>query len=214
MDALQTLVVDDARRDALACALTCVAAYVWVRAFDALADAGTVASTTSRKLVHVTSGVGFACAWPLFSAAASAKAFACVIPVIQGARLFGIGSGMIRNESAVRAVSRAGGKEELLRGPLYYTMALAALTSGYWRTSPVGIVAIAMMCGGDGFADLFGRRFGKGNPLPWNAEKSFAGSAGFVGGGFGVASGCVDSNHHAIRAEDFTRARSLRVPRL
>ena len=195
-DALVAIAADDTSRDALACAFTCVAAYAWVKAFDVAADAGTFASTTSRKLVHVTSGVGFACAWPLFSAAASAKAFACAIPVIQGARLFGIGSGIIKNESAVRAVSRAGGKEELLKGPLYYTAALSALTSGYWRTSPIGIVAIAMMCGGDGFADIVGRRFGEGNALPWNGDKSFAGSAGFVAGGFGIASGLLAYFQH------------------
>ena len=28
-----------------------------------------------------------------------------------------------------------------------------------------------------GLADIVGRRFGKGNPLPWNPEKSWAGSA-------------------------------------
>ena len=48
--------------------------------------------------------------------------------------------------------------------------------------SPIGIVAVAMMCGGDGFADIIGRRFGRGNALPWNAEKSFAGSAVSCGG--------------------------------
>lgn len=37
-------------------------------------------------------------------------------------------------------------------------------------------------CGGDGLADIVGRRLGKGNPLPWNPEKSWAGSAAmFVG---------------------------------
>ena len=183
--------VDETPRDVAASALTTIGAFVWVKAFDALADRGAFASTTSRKLVHVTSGTFFACTWPLFSASGAARFFAAAIPLAQGVRLFGIGSGMIKNASAVRAVSREGGKEELLKGPLYYTAVLAACTSAYWRTNPIGIVAMAMMCGGDGFADLVGRKFGKGNALPWNEEKSFAGSAGFVAGGFGVASGCV-----------------------
>jgi dolichol kinase len=39
------------------------------------------------------------------------------------------------------------------------------------------------MCGGDGLADIIGRRFGQTNPLPWNPEKSWAGtSAMFVFG--------------------------------
>ena len=191
--------VDETPRDVAASALTTIGAFVWVKAFDALADRGAFASTTSRKLVHVTSGTFFACTWPLFSASGAARFFAAAIPLAQGVRLFGIGSGMIKNASAVRAVSREGGKEELLKGPLYYTAVLAACTSAYWRTNPIGIVAMAMMCGGDGFADLVGRKFGKGNALPWNEEKSFAGSAGFVAGGFGVASGCVSIDKRESR---------------
>ena len=44
-------------------------------------------------------------------------------------------------------------------------------------------------------ANIIGRRFGRGNALPWNAEKSFAGSAGFVCGGFGAASALLAYFH-------------------
>jgi phytol kinase len=40
-----------------------------------------------------------------------------------------------------------------------------------------------MMCGGDGLADVVGRRFGAVK-IPFNKEKSFAGSAAMFGGGF------------------------------
>jgi len=186
---------DDVPRDVAAAALTSLGAYAWVKAFDLLAERGTFPSVTSRKLVHVTSGTLFACTWPLFSSSPSARWFAAAIPIAQGLRLFGIGSGLIQNASAVRAVSREGGREELLKGPLYYTACLATCCATYWRASPIGIVAVAMMCGGDGFADIIGRRFGKGNALPWNAEKSFAGSAGFVCGGFGAASALLAYFH-------------------
>lgn len=183
--------LDAPTRDACAAALTTVGAFVWVKAFDALAKRGVFSSALSRKLVHITSGTFYAATWPLFSASADARWFAAFIPLAQGARLFGIGSGLIDNANAVKAVSREGGREELLKGPLYYTVVLAACAGAYWRTSPVGLVALAMMCGGDGFADIIGRRFGSGNPLPWNAQKSFAGSIGFIIGGFVVASGLL-----------------------
>ncbi len=62
-------------------------------------------------------------------------------------------------------------------GPLYYVIVLIAITALYWRDSPVGLTIASLMCGGDGLADIVGRRLGSGNQLPWNPEKSWAGSA-------------------------------------
>jgi hypothetical protein len=132
--------LDAPTRDACAAALTTVGAFVWVKAFDALAKRGVFSSALSRKLVHITSGTFYAATWPLFSASVDARWFAAFIPLAQGARLFGIGSGLIDNANAVKAVSREGGREELLKGPLYYTVVLAACAGAYWRTSPVGLV--------------------------------------------------------------------------
>jgi hypothetical protein len=39
---------------------------------------------------------------------------------------------------------------ELLRGPLIYVAAMVFATVVFWRNSPVGVVAISLMCGGDG----------------------------------------------------------------
>lgn len=63
------------------------------------------------------------------------------------------------------------------RGPLYYVIVLMAVTALYWRASPVGLIIASLMCGGDGLADIVGRRLGASNPLPWNPQKSWAGSA-------------------------------------
>ena len=52
---------------------------------------------------------------------------------------------------------------------------LLATTVLSWRTSPVGLVALAMMCGGDGLADIAGRNLA-GPKLPYNPEKSVIGS--------------------------------------
>lgn len=66
-------------------------------------------------------------------------------------------------------------RRELLRGPLFYVVVLMAATMVYWRDSPIGITAVAVMAGGDGFADLVGRRFGTAK-LPHNPRKSWIGS--------------------------------------
>ncbi len=73
-------------------------------------------------------------------------------------------------------------RAELLRGPLYYVLVLLAATTLYWRDSPVGVVAFSLMCGGDGLADIVGRRFGGRARLPWNAAKSWAGSGAMLAG--------------------------------
>jgi dolichol kinase len=102
---------------------------------------------------------------------------------------------LITNENAVRAVSREGDKSELLKGPFIYTLVLVITTALYWRGSPEGIAALALMCGGDGMADIVGRRLGKGNALPFNEDKSFAGSAAFFAVGFGMSLGFVALFH-------------------
>jgi dolichol kinase len=43
------------------------------------------------------------------------------------------------------------------------------------------------MCGGDGLADIVGRRLGAGNKLWFNTNKSAAGSAAMFVGGFGLS---------------------------
>lgn len=53
------------------------------------------------------------------------------------------------------------------------TLPLAAFTVIFWRASPAGIVALAALCGGDGMADVCGRRWGAkmGGGLPYNRQK-------------------------------------------
>ena len=80
-------------------------------------------------------------------------------------------------------------RSELLGGPLYYVLVLAAATVLSWRTSAVGIIALAMMCGGDGLADIVGRNT-KGPRLPWNPEKSVFGSLAMLLGALDPVSSC------------------------
>lgn len=57
-----------------------------------------------------------------------------------------------------------------------------------WRDSPAAMLTLALMCGGDGLADIVGRRFGSAK-LPYNSGKSWAGSAAMFGGGSVMALG-------------------------
>jgi phytol kinase len=94
-----------------------------------------------------------------------------------------VGIGVIRDESAVKAMSRTGNPREILRGPLYYGIIFVICTIVFWYDSPIGIIALMLMCGGDGFADIVGRNFGRSR-IPWNPHKTWMGSMGMFLGGF------------------------------
>ena len=60
------------------------------------------------------------------------------------------------------------------------------MTLVYWKTSPIGMVALMLMCGGDGLADILGRGI-QSPKLPWSKGKSVAGSLGMLLGGWVLA---------------------------
>ncbi|CAI7834065.1 unnamed protein product [Closterium sp. NIES-54] len=138
----------------------------------------------SRKVLHITIGLFFVfVCWPLFSAYPQARFFAAAAPVVTAVQLLLLGLGVTRSDGIVKSMSRSGSKSELLSGPLCYAVTIMLMTVMFWRTSPVGMVALVIMCGGDGVADIVGRRCGSWK-LPWNEQKSWAGSAAMLLCGF------------------------------
>jgi phytol kinase len=88
----------------------------------------------------------------------------------------------MKDDAAVQAMTRMGHPREILRGPLFYGIIFVVLTVVYWKDSPIGITALMMMCGGDGIADIVGRRI-QSPKLFWSREKSVAGSLSVFWGG-------------------------------
>ena len=61
-------------------------------------------------------------------------------------------------------------------------MGFCVLTIIFWRESSIGIIALMILCGGDGFADIIGRRV-PSLALKWSSTKSVAGTLSmFLGG--------------------------------
>lgn len=143
----------------------------------------------TRKLVHILCGPIFICFWPLYSATSSAALFATLVPFAAGLALFLTGNGLL-NMQAMTTVSRGGDRKELLRGPFVYCVVLVVITAMRWQVTLPGICALSMMCGGDGFADIIGRRFGK-NKLPWNDVKTAEGSFAMFLFGASLSEGLV-----------------------
>ncbi|KAK1263829.1 hypothetical protein QJS04_geneDACA009531 [Acorus gramineus] len=175
-------------RDAGAAGATIAGAYNLVKVFDSLAQRGLVHQKLSRKIVHVLSGLLFMLSWPIFSSSWEARYFAALAPLANSTRLLYYGLALATNESLVKSVSREGKPEELLRGPLYFVMVLMFCALVFWRESPVGIISLSMMSGGDGFADIMGRRFGV-LKLPYNQQKSWVGSISMFVSGFFISIG-------------------------
>src|SRR5688572_8248007 len=149
---------------------------------DFIAHRGFIDSKLSRKIIHIGTGPIFVLCWFLFQDTPDARWWAALVPLVITIQFALIGFGALKDEASVKAMSRTGDPKEILRGPLYYGIMFVVLTLVYWKDSPIGIIALMMMCGGDGIADIVGRKFNSAK-LPWSKDKSLAGSLGvFLGG--------------------------------
>ncbi|XP_057798843.1 phytol kinase 1, chloroplastic [Salvia miltiorrhiza] len=173
-------------QDAGATALVFGGAYGLVSTFDNLTRRNIIEQKLSRKLVHIFSGLLFLASWPIFSISTGARYFASLVPCVNCLRLVINGLSLSTDEGLIKSVSREGKPEELLRGPLYYVLVLILCAIVFWRDSPVGMISLSMMCGGDGIADIMGRRFGS-TKIPYNPLKSWAGSISMFLFGFLVS---------------------------
>jgi phytol kinase len=170
----------------IALAITFVVALIWLRINDYLAHRGLIESHLSRKLIHIGTGPLFVLCWLLFNENPINKYLAALVPLAFTIQFFLIGIGFIKDEASVRAMSRTGDRREVLRGPLYYGIIFVLLTIIFWKNTPIGIIALMLMCGGDGLADIFGRKWGTSKVL-WNKGKSWAGTFGMLLGGWALS---------------------------
>ena len=166
----------------LATLFTFLIAISFLRLMDYFAHRGWMDAKLSRKLIHIGTGPIFVLCWLMFPDVTISRWLAALIPLLITVQFALIGLGIIKDEASVEAMSRTGDRREILRGPLFYGIMFVVLTVVYWKDSPIGITALMMMCGGDGVADIIGRRV-KSPKLAWSREKSFAGLVSvFIGG--------------------------------
>lgn len=130
----------------------------------------------ARKLVHIgVGGLAFAVA-PLGLRGAVACAVAAIfhnavlLPRYGGRRLW-------RDAESARGHSL---------GIVLYPVAVLLLLLLFHRRLEVAAAAWGLLAFGDGTASLVGMTLGRGNPLPWNPRKSWAGTLAFTlfGGAF------------------------------
>jgi phytol kinase len=172
-------------QNGLATLLTLALAIAWLRLIDRLTHQGRIAPKLSRKIIHITTGPLFVLCWPLFSESAIARFWAALVPLVITLQFVAVGTGLIEDPSAVQAMTRTGQPAEILKGPLYYGLVFVLCTVLFWRTSPVGMLALMILCGGDGLAEIVGRRWGK-HKLPGSPNKSWAGSLAMFSGSWAL----------------------------
>ncbi|MBN2118147.1 MAG: phosphatidate cytidylyltransferase [Anaerolineales bacterium] len=166
----------------LATLFTFAIAILFLRLMDFLAQRGLIESRLSRKFIHIGTGPIFVLCWLMFPDAPISRWLAALVPLLITVQFVLVGTGLIQDEAAVKAMSRTGDRREILRGPLFYGLVFVAVTLIYWKDSLIGIPALMIMCGGDGVADIVGRRV-PSPKLAWSRKKSVAGSLSvFLGG--------------------------------
>jgi len=167
----------------LATLLTFIIAVAFLRLMDYIAHKGWIDSRTSRKLIHIGTGPIFVLCWLMYPDVWISRWLAALVPLLITVQFALVGFGVIKDEAAVKAMSRTGDRREILRGPLFYGIMFVVITLIYWKDSLIGIPALMMLCGGDGIADIVGRRV-RSAKLSWSPEKSVAGSLSVFAGGW------------------------------
>ena len=152
--------------------ITFALALSWLRFNDFLAHRGLISGHLSRKIIHIGTGPIYVLCWLLFPDNPNNRYLAALVPFAITVQFALVGLGIIKDQAAVDAMSRSGDRKEILRGPLFYGIVFVILTIIYWVDSPIGIVALMLLCGGDGLAEIVGRRF-KSKTLPWSANKTY-----------------------------------------
>ena len=168
--------------DLIALLITFIVSLIWLRLNDYAAHKGWISGELSRKLIHIGTGPIFVLCWLIFPNSTISKYVAALVPLAITIQFFLVGIGFLRDDSAVQAMSRSGDPREILRGPLYYGLVFVIITILFWYDSPTGIVALMLMCGGDGLAGILGKRYGKSR-IPWNPRKTWIGSTAMFTGG-------------------------------
>jgi len=174
--------------DIIAMVISIIAVMMVVLINGAIQKSGKLSSDVTRKIVHIFAAPVFLVTWWLYSGTTFSRYLALVVPVLFVLLFVGIGTGKVVNEAFVGSMSRSGDARELLKGTLYYALIICIVTL-LWFYSPAGnptaFVILGCLAGGDGLADVIGRKFGGTKKFGvGGAEKTIAGSIGMLIGSF------------------------------
>ncbi|KAM9985102.1 hypothetical protein ACTFIY_009532 [Dictyostelium cf. discoideum] len=151
---------------------------MWLNFCKFLKKHKVISGEISRKCVHIGTGIIYVLVWRIFPQFNwYSRIVAGLVPLIISFQFLLIGLGIIDDQKTVESMSRTGSPRELLLGPLSYGIIISSLTMIFWF-SPISIITIGVLCLGDGFAAIFGLKYGI-KRIPYNREKTLIGSLAF-----------------------------------
>lgn len=162
----------------LAMVITLILSLIWMRSINFLADKNVLSTNVSRKLIHIGTGPVFVLCWLLFPDKEISRFLAAAVPFLIVVQVLAVGLGLFKDYTSVKSMARTGLKQELLKGPLFYGVIFVLITLFFWK-SVHAVIALMILCGGDGAADLIGSRV-KSLPIPWAKKKTLIGSAAML----------------------------------
>jgi dolichol kinase len=159
----------------------------------AIEKSGKLSTIITRKVIHIFVAPVAVVTWILFSGGVFSRWLAFLVPFLFVLLFVGIGTGKVVNEDFVNSMSRSGDPKELLRGTLYYALFFSLITifcfyvpvTGLAGATPIVAIITGCLAGGDGLADVIGRKYGGDKKFGiGGAEKTAAGSFGMFLGSF------------------------------
>ena len=161
--------------------------------------AGLTRGELLRKLVHVAvGGLAFAVR-PLGLLGSLAAAVAAILHNAFLLPRYG-GRNLWRDGETARGYAL---------GIVLYPVTVLLLLLLYSRRLEIAAAVWGILAFGDGFAAIFGQAFGRSNPLPWNPQKSWAGSLAYVVFGGGAAFALIQWTAPGTYAAGFALAAAV-----
>jgi len=155
---------------------------------------GALSTVVTRKVIHTFAAPLWVLTWLLFSGSMFSRFLAIIVPLIFVLQFMAIGTGKTKNEDFVRSMSRSGDPRELLGGTLYYAFLMVVIGILWFyvpmdgnlaNATPLALIVFGCLAGGDGFADVIGRKYGGDRKFGiGGAEKTLAGVIGMFIGSF------------------------------
>ena len=173
--------------DLIAVFISLVLVQIVVLSNAKIQKSGKLDQVITRKIVHIFAGPVYCISWLLFSGTIISRFIALIVPGFFIFAFVMIGTGRMNNENMVKSMSRTGDPKELLGGTLHYAiiMVIFSILWFYSPANPTSLIIVGCLAGGDGIADVVGRKYGGEKKFGLGgSRKTLIGSLGMFIGSF------------------------------